>query len=406
MQNTAAQSERSSSKSVRLHYLDWLQVLAILGVFLFHALHPFDELGDWIIKNTETTFVLNFFGGFFYPWGMPFFFLMAGTASWFSLRRRTAGRYVRERVTRLLIPFIVGSIVLTPIQAYYELTHKGRWGGGSIVEFILSAEARTYFTERLSIAIGPEILNRVGTHLWFVGFLLVFSLIALPVFTWLKNDAGKRFVGWLARLAKWRGGLLVFVIPLVLVRFLLQREVPSDDYGWADFVYFLIFFVAGYILIADERLMRAIRRDWRLHLMLGIPCTLFIFSVAAGVPVYDWLGSPGTLGFYVTWTVWGINSWCWTMVVFYVGMQFLDFSNQWLQYGREASYPFFMVHQPVIILIAYYAVQWEVSLLIKLLVVVIGSFAGSLGLYELLVRRINPVRMLFGMKPRRRIRIR
>jgi peptidoglycan/LPS O-acetylase OafA/YrhL len=393
-----SQPERGSGKSTRLHYLDWLQVLAILGVFLFHAVHPFDELADWIIKNTETTFVLNFFGGFFYPWGMPFFFLMAGMASWFSLRRRTPARYVRERVTRLLIPFIIGSLVLTPIQAYYESAHKGRWEGGSIVEFILSAEARTYFTERFSIAIGPQVFNRAGIHLWFLGFLFVFSLIALPAFAWLKKDSGRRFVASLARLAQWRGGLLVFVIPLVLVRFLLQRDMPSDDYDWADFVYYMLFFVSGYILIADERLVHAIRRDWRLHLTLGILCTLFIFSVAAGVPVYDWLGSPGTPGFYLAWTLWSINSWCWTMVMFYVGMRFLDYTNKWLQYAREASYPFFIVHQPVIIFIAFYVVQWQVHPVIKMLVVVTGSFAASLGLYELLVRRINPVRALFGMK--------
>jgi hypothetical protein len=67
-----------------------------------------------------------------------------------------------------------------------------------------------------------------------------------------------------------------------------------------------------------------------------------------------------------------------------------------------------MIHQPVIIFIAFYVVQWDTStmlgagvdLLIKLLVVVIGSFAVSLGTYELLVRRINPVRALLGMKPR------
>jgi glucan biosynthesis protein C len=61
-----------------------------------------------------------------------------------------------------------------------------------------------------------------------------------------------------------------------------------------------------------------------------------------------------------------------------------------------------LVHHPVIVFIAFYAVQWEVHLLIKLLVVVIGTFAGSFGTYELLVRRVNPVRRLFGLKPRRR----
>jgi peptidoglycan/LPS O-acetylase OafA/YrhL len=87
------------------------------------------------------------------------------------------------------------------------------------------------------------------------------------------------------------------------------------------------------------------------------------------------------------------------MFTMYIGMRYLDYTNKWLQYGREASYPFFMIHQPVIIFIAFYAVQWEVALLIKLLVVVIGSLAVSLGLYELFIRRINPVRALLGMKP-------
>ena len=393
--------EGSAVKSVRLYYLDWLQVLAILGVFLFHAIHPFDDLADWHIKNAEQSALATFFVGFFNLWGMPFFFLMAGATSRFSLRRRTPGHYVRERVTRLLIPFIIGSIVLTPIQAYYELTHKGWWKGGSIVEFILSPEARAYFyTEYKSIAISPEIFADVGYHLWFVGFLFVYALIALPVFLWLNQGSGKRFAASLARLAKWRGGLLVFVIPLTLIRFILEPFFPEYT-GWSHFFFMLAFFISGYILIADERFMRAIRRDWILHLILGIACTLFFFSVAAGVPVYDWLRSPDTLGFYISHTLWSINSWCWTMVVFYVGMRFLNRNSKWLQYGREASYPFFILHQPVIIAIAFYVVQWNTGIPLKLLVVVLGSFAVTLGLVEL-VKRMGVLRGLFGMKTRRR----
>jgi glucan biosynthesis protein C len=397
---TNTPAERSGGKSVRLHYLDWLQVLAVLGVVFFHTIQPFDALVPWGIKNAERSTLATLFSVFFTPWGMPFFFTMAGVTSWFSLRRRTPGRYVRERVTQLFIPFIFGAIVLTPILAYYELTHLGWWQGGSIVEFILSTEARTYFyTEFHPISLSPSMFSQLGYHLWFVGFLFSFALIALPLFMWLNQDSGRRFVASLARLAKWRGGLLVFAIPLIVIRFILQPFFPEYT-GWSDFFFMLGFFISGYILIADERFMRAIRRDWLLYLILGIACTLFLFSVAAGVPVLDWMESPGTPGFYGTWTVLGINGWCWTMVTFYVGMRFLDTTNKGLQHSREASYFFFWVHYPVTFFIAFYVVQWEVDLLIKLLVVVLGSFAGSLGLYELLVRRINPVRALFGMKPR------
>jgi peptidoglycan/LPS O-acetylase OafA/YrhL len=403
MQDAGAvtRKETPTEKSTRLHYLDWLQVLAILGVFLFHAVHPFDDLVDWHIKNSEPSVLATFYTGFFNLWGMPFFFLMAGATSWFSLRRRTPVRYVRERVTRLLIPYIIGAIVLTPIQAYYEFTHKGWWKGGSIIEFILSTEARTrFFTEYNSITFSPEIFGDLGYHLWFVGFLFAFALIALPVFLWLNQESGKRFVALFARLANWRGGLLMFAIPLILIGLILQPFLHAYT-GWSTFFFLLVFFIFGYILIADERFMRAIRRDWRLHLILGLACTLFFFSVAAGVPVWDWLVSPGTPGFYVSWIAWGINSWCWTMFMFFVGMRLLDFTNDRLKYAREASYPFFLVHQPAIIFIAFYAVQWDTGILVKFLAVVIGSFALSLGVYELLVRRINPVRAMLGMKPRK-----
>jgi fucose 4-O-acetylase-like acetyltransferase len=213
--------EQTSHKPGRLHYLDWLQVIAVLGVVLFHALFPFDDLVDWNIKNVEKSALATLYSVFFTPWGMAFFFLMAGTTSGFSLRRRTPERFIRERVAQLLIPFVIGCIVLTPLHAYYELTHRGWWKGNSIIEFVRSSEAYTYFySEHHEITPGPETFSQMGYHLWFVAFLFLFSLIALPLFMWLKGDSGKRFVVSLARLAKRRGGLLVFVIPPMMIRFI------------------------------------------------------------------------------------------------------------------------------------------------------------------------------------------
>jgi hypothetical protein len=78
----------------RLYFLDWLRVIAVLGVFLFHAVYPFD-LTAWHIKNAEQSTVVTFFIAFMFPWGMLFFFLLAGAGSWFALRRRTATAYAR-----------------------------------------------------------------------------------------------------------------------------------------------------------------------------------------------------------------------------------------------------------------------------------------------------------------------
>ena len=396
---TVAAQQALNIEPVRVRYLDWLLVIAILGVVLFHANRPFDMLGDFVIKDAERSAATTYIGGFFSLWGMPFFFFMAGATTWFSLSRSTAGQYVRARVKRLLIPFVIGSIILTPIQAYFAFVHRGWWQGG-FIDFVLSNEMRNaYYFRYHPLTFGPEFFGRVGYHLWFIAFLFLFSLVALPAFLWLKKEAGKRLVASLAWLAKRRVGLLVFVIPMVLARFVLQRGIPSGDYGWADFVYYLFFFISGYIIITDNRFSQAIRRDWIAYLILGIVCTLFFILMFEDA--WGWMGSPGTPGFYLSWTVHGIHSWCWIMVMLRIGMRFLDHTSKRLEYLREAVYPIFIVHQPAIVFIAFYAVQWDVDVMVKLLVIVIGTLAISLGFHEFLVRRIGPVRVLFGMKSRK-----
>jgi glucan biosynthesis protein C len=393
MQNTdtATQSERSSGKSVRLHYLDWLRVLAILGVFLFHAVHPFDAT-DWHIKNAQQSIVVTLvFVVFLYPWGTPLFFLLSGAGSWFALRQRSGRQYASERVKRLLIPFIVGALLLSPIQLYLEWSHKTMTGvfAGSLLDFAKSRE----------VGFNPQVFGWSGYHLWFLGFLFAYSLIALPLFLWLKRDAGRRFIAWLGGLCDRRGGLFLFLIPLVLVQLIL-RPFYLAEHHWADFFFALGFFVSGYILFADDRFSRAVRRDWPLMLIAGILSTLFFFATAAAGVAMEWMSTPGTPQFYLGWAVFSVNSWCWTVFVLYVGMRFLDFTNSFLKYWQEAIMPFFLFHQAVIIAIAYVVVQWDTGILPKLVVVVLGSFVVSLGLSELLVRRVAPLRALFGMKPR------
>jgi peptidoglycan/LPS O-acetylase OafA/YrhL len=386
-------SERQERKDARLHYLDWLSVIAILGVFLFHAVHPFDAT-SWHIKNADQSIIVTLvFVIFLYPWGMPLFFLLSGAGSWLALRKRTSQRYAVERVTRLLIPFLVGGILFTPLQAYIEWNHKTQTGlfDGPLSVFFINHGVD------YQPGFNPRIFAWWGYHLWFLGFLFAYSLIALPVFSWLKREGGQRFVGWLAKISERRGGLLIFLLPLVLVQILL-RSYFLAEHDWADFAFTLVFFISGYIIYSEERFLRAIRRDWPIMLSIGIVSTLFFFVIGAMGVAMEWAIDIGTPQFYLLWIVFSINSWCWTLFVLNLGMRMLDFTNKWLKYGQEMIMPFFLVHQPVILSIAFFVVQWELNLWLKLLVVVIGSFVISLAIYELIIKRIRVLRSLFGMK--------
>ncbi|MGD9093225.1 MAG: hypothetical protein PVF74_10270, partial [Anaerolineales bacterium] len=85
-----------------------------------------------------------------------------------------------------------------------------------------------------------------------------------------------------------------------------------------------------------------------------------------------------------------------------LAMKHLNFTNKWLVYGNETIMPFYLLHQPVIIVISFFVVQWEAGIWVKLLVVIISSFLITLGLVELLIRPFKPIRRLFGMKSRKR----
>jgi glucan biosynthesis protein C len=394
-QVTAGQTSSTPRESARLHYLDWLRVLAILMVFLYHAVKPFDVAG-WHIKNAETSTAIMVFLGFFYPWGMPFFFLIAGTGSWFALRRRTARQFAEERVKRLLIPYIAGCILLWPIMLYIQWLHitqlpigqEGSWQG-TFKQFVLLHHAG--FT--------PKWFGEVGFHLWFLGFLFCFSLLGLPLFLWLKGGSGRAFLSRLVGVCARRGGILVFVVPLLVVRLVLQPFFPAE-HDWTDFFYLMSFFILGYVLYAREEFQRAIRRDWLILLVMSIVTTLAWAFLALSIDDFSPYAAPHTVKEIVLWILITTNGWCWTTFMLYIGMRHLNVSNRWLEYGQEAVLPFFMLHQPVIMAIAFFVVQWNAGIPVKLVTVVVGSFVATVAIYELIIRRIGPLRTAFGMKGR------
>lgn len=138
-QNAERQMPTRAGIAPRLYYIDWLRVLAILGVFLFHATNVFN-ITSWHIKNADQSIVVTAIQAFFFPWGMPLFFVIAGAGTWFALKRRTSSQYIKERSRRLLIPFVVGSVILSSVQLYFEWSHKIQTGvfAGSFIQFVSS----------------------------------------------------------------------------------------------------------------------------------------------------------------------------------------------------------------------------------------------------------------------------
>ncbi|HEY70652.1 MAG TPA: acyltransferase family protein [Anaerolineae bacterium] len=392
-----SQGTTSAPVSIRLHYLDWLRVIAILMVFLFHAVHVFDQ-GGWHIKNAEQSEILTIAIILIGLWGMPFFFMVAGSASWFALQRRTPRQYAVERVKRLLIPYLVGTLLFSPLQYYlwWMNTVQVRGQTWTFQEFLAFELPR--FNPLLLRAPGfSPIWMGVGMHLWFVGFLFAFAMVTLPLFRWLKGEAGQRLIGRAARLCARRGGVFIFVVPLVLLQVCIRPFAPLE-HDWADFLYQMAFFILGFILYAHKGITQAVRRDGWLIFGVGTAIVAVLLGMyLADLPVIEWGEDPSVLQYYGIQALVGFVALSYTLTLLSFGMRFLDFTNRWLRYAQENVLPFFVVHQPVIVGIAYFVVQWDLGILPKLLIVVAASFAVAIGLTEL-IRRVGVLRFMFGLK--------
>lgn len=372
----------AQGRGERLWFLDWLRVLAVFGVFVFHTLRPFDD-GDWHVKNAQTSEGISMAIAFLGLWGLAFFFMISGAASWLALRWRSGLEFLRERSLRLLVPFVVAYVVLSPLQYFIEQHHKGR----SSQSFF--GDVRTFFGD---LAGDAPLWLRDTYHLWFLIYLIQFAVLGLPLFLLFRGR-----VDWLVRICQRRGSILLLAVPLVPIHLLLLAA-PGPDHGWGEFVFFFDFFVVGFVVMSDERLTAAVRRDAVPGLIVGI--TAFVVGVLTGIIDFldGWWPDPGYSWAYVWYSpLITVAVWGWLVAVLGFGMRAPAFQRPLPAPLARAAMPYFIVHQPIILAIAYYVVRWDTGIGAKYAVLLPAAFAVSAVLAWLL-SALPGISMLFGVK--------
>ena len=192
------------AKPTRLYYIDWLRVLAMLTIFLFHNSRFFVP-SPWHLNNAETSLVLEIFEAFCNLWLMPIFFLLAGASIYYALKSRTAGGFFKERVLRILIPIVtLGFFVIGPPQVYLERLANGDFSG-NFFQFYSSEYFNGFYGLGGNFALVPM-------HMWFLWLLFIFSLILLPIF--LPKKGSRKSLG--SRLATLFEKPWTFVVPVLL----------------------------------------------------------------------------------------------------------------------------------------------------------------------------------------------
>lgn len=382
-----AGGEAPATVPPRRYDLDWLRVLAVLALLLFHSGMPFVAEWGWHIKNAETSSLFLEWMYFLSRWRMALLFLISGVGTWFALGSRGGAGYLRERTKRLLLPLLFGMLVVVPPQIYMERLTQG----------VPYANYLQFWSSIFALVPYPK-GNTSWHHLWFVAYLFCYSALLLPAFLWLRGDRGAQTLAKLR--AGLHGGRLVLLgVPLAAAHalYLWFPDTKALVGDWGNFCYYLVFFAYGFLLGRDEGVWSAIER-YRWHAL-----RLAFFAILA-IDYLRWNklepGAGNLPGLLAGTTLSALNAWCWVLTVLGFGKRWLNRDNPLRRYATEAVYPFYILHQTVIVVIAYYVVQVpHESILGKWLFLVVASFAVTMGLYEFAVRPYRWVRPLFGLKP-------
>jgi len=385
-------SQISRPELTRRYDVDWLRVLGMMVVFLFHCARFFDPEG-WHVKSPRTSEAVSFVTLVVtIQWMMPLFFILSGIGVYHALARQRWPQYLVSRVKRLAVPLLFGIFVfIAPWQVYLERVSHHEYSGSFWSWYPHYFDGWFGFGGNFAW---------MGVHLWYLEALFVFSLLTLPLFLFLQSRAGDRLVAASSRLLTTPGAIFLLALPIAVMELFANSPglegtpLSRRDFGGWSLLPYLAIFIVGFLLAGGQEMARAVER----HRFAGLAVGILTFLVAwAGIK----LGGLPDRGIAVS-ILRGLL--CWALLIAICGFasRHLRFSNSFLKYANEAVLPFYILHQTIILTVGFYVLRLDTGLWLEYLLITAASFAAIMALYELLIRRINALRFLFGLKPRRR----
>lgn len=377
--------------STRKHYIDWIRVLAFFLLILFHCAMPFVIFG-WEIKNAETSAGLSRLIWWLHQWRLPLLFFISGVGIHFSLQRRSVLTFAGERFVRLFIPLLFAMFFTIPLQVYFERMQKGE---------INISYADFYPTVWKFIPYPEGTLT--WSHMWYVVYLFVFCLLLMPVFGLFKIKLMHRLKEQAGNFLSNPLSVLFLLLPLIFFYFTLYIEYPEqmsllDD--WFLFMFSLTLVFYGYLLGGSAKFW-AMCEKYRWHfLTVAVICIIALFYR------FWWNFSfpkQQNSNLYIFGVLNSIHIWLLILSILGFARKYLNFSNSLLSFANQAVYPFYILHQTIIVAFGYFVVQWPLHWSIKLIVLVAMVFPTLYLLYNWLIKPFKITGVLFGIKLKRKV---
>lgn len=349
---------------MRKPYIDNLRNLTILLLFPVHTFMIWNDFGSrfYIWKGEEkvpsTLIVLV------NPWFMPILFVLAGISARYAFKKYTVSAFLIQRVKKLLIPFLFGLVALVPLQTLYARKFFDQYEGGIL-------ENLQYYFTHLTDFSGYDGAFTPG-HLWFILFLFLISIMALAPFHFYPYERVRKRVERMPAF-----GILFLFIPVWLMYYL-------GNFGGFSIGKNFALYLAGYYVLSNDSILEKLEKN--IKWLFG----LCLMETIASAALYYKFSYYGDLWIHLI----GWNS---ILVLLILARKFLNNSNGFTVYFSQASYPVYILHQSILVALAYYVVKNITGIFLQVVCIWTGSFGLTILAYHL-IRKIPLVRNLVGIK--------
>ena len=352
---------------MRKYYIDNIRILCILLLFPFHTCMIFNSFGEPFYVFSEPVNIFSQFVNVVYPWWMTLLFSIAGISSAYALKKRSGKKYAKERVTKLLIPLVFGLVTIIPMQTYIaDVFHNG-YAGGYFEHY------KVFFTKFTDLT-GYD-GGFTPAHTWFMLYLFVISMIALPIMLWY-NKSDKKFNG--SKIT------MPILLPMVIIILLMT---PIIEVGGKSVGEFLACFLIGFFILSLDEVQDKLMK-YRISLVVS-------WLVLMALRSYLYFNNGGH-GF-----VWDVEqrllTWIGILAIMGIGKRYLNFNSKFTRYFSPAAFPIYFFHQTVLVGIAFYVLKLTNIISLQFGLIVVMTFLITVICYEIF-RRFSVTCFMFGIK--------
>ncbi len=344
--------------AIRRYDIDWLRVIAIGLLIVYHVAIPFQPWGIFIgfITSNETLDSVWIGMSMINIWRIPLLFFVSGMGVYFSMRKRNLLDLFKERTLRIFLPFVFGVFAIVPLHIYL-------W--------------QYYYHQDL-------IYTFHQAHLWFLGNIFSYVLMVVPLFYLIKKHEEK----WKNALSKIFNNpfkLILIAIPFMLASWIINPDsYPTYAMTLHGFVIGFLAFVFGFLFVFSGKVFWDTVKKWK-WIYLLIAFGFYLIRVI----FYEMEGPKFLMA---------LETVIWIYAILGLAYSYLNINNKALKYLSEAVYPIYIIHWIVIHLGSIIIFGLDIPIELQFIGLVLFTLFGSLLVYHVLIRNLSVFRPLFGLK--------